>query len=197
MQPSRKIIRSLTATLLTCMFLVVFMMNSQASRDSSDSASPAREITFAVYLEGFTENPELADIAYVIMKAHVESGSPWQLHSTGIAGACQGWWESTESGMVDGPSFLLSAHDHYAATYGGYVEYPLQDGMMFYADCTVPVIDLSLIYFWNVDEIGDYGANQYPAQVELTELTSSMAVFSSTTVASNPTTWGRVKTLYR
>lgn len=164
--------------------------------------SNARSASFEVYLEGFTENPETENpetdnIGYVRMVIEVDGSSPWALNSKGIAGACQGWSESTGSGSINGPSVFMSAHDKRAADYRDRVDYPLQDGLLFWIDCTAPVIGLRQIYFWNAPDIGDYGISQYPDQVELVELTAFRAVSSTNRVPTDTSTWGRIKTLYR
>jgi hypothetical protein len=159
--------------------------------------SSARASSFEVYLEGFTENPETDNIGYVRMVIDLDGSSPWTLDGEGIAGACQGWSESTGSGFINGLSVFMSAHDQRAANSHTYVDYPLQDGLLFWIECTAPVIGLRQIYFWNAPDIGDWGFSQYPDQVQLVELTASRAVFSTIRVPAATSTWGRIKALYR
>ena len=158
--------------------------------------SSARSASFEVYLEGFTENPETDNIGHVSMYIHVDGSSPWMLESEGIAGACQGWRESTGSGFINGPSIFMSAHDERAATSHLYVDYPLQDGLLFWINCTAPVTGLSQIHFWNAPDIGNYGDSEYPGEVQLVELTASRAVFSTVVVGTTTSTWGRIKALF-
>lgn len=157
----------------------------------------ANASTFEIHLDGFSGNEATRNIGYVRMVVDLDGSSPWQLESSGIAGACSGWSESTGSGFVNGPSVFLSAHDPLAASSRLYVDYPLEDGRMFWMECTAPVIGLSQIYFWKATEIGDWDANQFGGLVQLVELTASRALFSTIFVSNENCSWGRVKGLYR
>ena len=126
MRPFRTVVLTLAATILV--------------------VSTGQAAIFEVYLEGFTENPETDNIGYVRMVIDVDGSSPFTLNSEGIAGACHGWSESTGSGFMNGPSVFMSAHDQRAFNSRLYVDYPLQDGLLFWIDCTAPVTGLSQIY---------------------------------------------------
>jgi hypothetical protein len=194
--------RRSTAAAFLLVALALLMPMSDGVPASTASGAPtftgvANVATFEVYLEGFTENPDTENIGYVRMVIDLDGASPWTLNSEGIAGACAGWQESTGSGSINGPSVFMSAHDEHAFTYRNSVDYPLQDGRLFWIDCTATATGLSQIYFWNAPEIGDFGANQYPSRVELVELTASRAVFSANPVSCATSSIGQIKALYR
>jgi hypothetical protein len=130
------------------------------------------------------------------MVIDVDGSSPWTLNGEGIVGACQGWRESTGSGFINGPSVFMSAHDQHAFTYRNGVDYPLQDGLLFWIDTTAPVTGISQIYFWNAPEIGDFGTSQYPGLVHLGELTGSRAIFSTSRVRNATSSSAEIKALY-
>ena len=158
-------------------------------------ASSRAEVTFEVVLQGFTDNPVTEDISYVRM--YINFTSPVDFTAAGIAGACSGWREATESGMWNGPAIFMAAFDQHGWESGRYPAYSLQDGRMFWVDAASEVTGVSTIQFWNAADIGDAGANLYPGVVELVELTSSRAVFSAASVPNQTSTWGRIKALYR
>lgn len=159
-------------------------------------AASGAEVTFEVVLQGFTDNPEARYISYVRMYVNFE-GSPVEFTAAGIAGACAGWWEATESGMWNGPSIFMAVHDPYGSEHRTFPQHVLQDGRMFWVDAGSPVGSVSAIQFWNAPDIGDNAANLYPGTVELVEFTSSRAVFAMRTVPVADSTWSRIKSLYR
>ena len=171
------------ALLILCILVAALPVSAQA------------EVTFEVVLQGFTDNPVTENISYVRM--YINFTSPVDFTAAGIAGACSGWWEATESGMWNGPSIFMAAHDRHGTQYGTYPEYKLQDGRMFWVEAASEVVGVSTIQFWNAADIGDNQANLYPGVVELVELTSSRAVFSAASVPTQDSTWGRIKALYR
>ena len=138
-----------------------------------------------------------SNISYVRMYINFGGEGPWELHSEGVAGACAGWWEATESSMVNGRAVFMAAHDPHGSQYRNYPEHELQDGRMFWVDCTEPTTGVSAIQFWNAADIGDNEANLYPGVVDLVELTSTRAVFSAASVPNCSSSWGKIKALYR
>lgn len=171
-----------------CLILALTWVQPVASR---------AEVTFEVVLQGFADNPDARYISYVRMYINFDGSSAVEFTSAGIAGACAGWWEATESGMWNGPSIFMAAHDAHGSQYRDYPAYVLQDGRMFWVDAASPVIGVSAIQFWNAADIGDNAANLYPGTVQLLELTSSRAVFSMLSVPVPGSTWSRIKALYR
>lgn len=176
----------LDRTTVCCMLLALFTIGSGTAQ---------AEVTFEVVLEGFTDNPVTENISYVRM--YINFTSPVDFTSAGIAGACAGWSEATESGMWNGPSIFMAAHDPFGSQQRPFPEYELQDGRMFWVDAGSAVTGVSAIQIWNAADIGDNGANLYPGTIELVELTGSRAVFSAASVPNRASTWGRIKALYR
>jgi hypothetical protein len=189
----------ITVTLM--MVLVVACPGEMTfASDAPRNSTPPPDITestFEVHLQGFTDNPDTDNIGTIRMVLGWPGTNTFQLYSEGIAGACSGWYESTGSGSINGPSVFMSAHDPHAAQYRNYVDYPLQDGILFWIDCTATVTEVTQIYFWNAPDIGDWDVNEYPSVVQLTELTSTRAVFSAGLTPNDNSTWGKVKALYR
>lgn len=186
---------ALATVVLSCCLATPPTSESAASPTTEASAPTAS--TFEVQLQGFTDNVEVENIGYVRMVIEVDGSTAWNLAGEGIGGACSGWRESTGSGSINGPSVFMSAHDETAFAGRVRVGYPLEDGLLFWLDCSATVTGLSQITFWKAPDIGNFEANEYPGQVRLVAFSSSRAVFSTRSVPAEAVSWTRVKRLYR
>lgn len=153
------------------------------------TVSQGNAATFDVYLENFTDNPETADIAYILMYVELQ-GPIIVVDACTIAGAAAGWWAGNGMCSRDGPNVILEAYDHWGGN-------ALLDGRLFTITSNAPGIGINRIYFWNEGEVGPGYPNLYPGPVQLTDLTSTSATFSAASTAVASGRWGRIKSLYR
>ncbi len=151
--------------------------------------APAEAVTFDVYLEDFTDNPETEDIAYIRMYVELE-GPGIVVDACTIAGAAPDWWAGTPMCFMDGPSVILEAYDHYGGN-------SLQDGRLFTITSNSPAVNIDRIYFWNEGAVGPTYPNLYPDPVRLVDFNAQSATFSAGPTPNQATAWGRVKSLYR
>ena len=160
-------------------------------------AGPAVATYYEVYLEGFTDNALTQDIAYVRMYVHMDQTDILNVYACGVGSACQGWFTAPGFSFRNGASVWLPIHDPSVSSGADHVTYPLQDGLLLWVDCSTFGTGVSMVTFWQLDDVGDFEANEYPGLVSVSEEGEGRITFEAAAVPNTRSTWGGVKALYR